>query len=472
MNNYFRFGGRRSPGTDYSFHKFGGQFAVWVHCNGTPGTVTDGNNPEENDYCNSWTNYNSWTTCNGGVNWACIVIPADGGSSFEHVIPGLVTGQEYFVRVSAFNQLGYGIRRVTTPASVVVPVQAGTATSFTHVNSPPQLIVVDKTSVAVRFGPATFDGGDTMTGYKIEWDPSPFFNSSEHNSAKGYHVIASAGTQVCSDYVASLDVGSQTLNVAISSETLVLFMTGVRFSVSTFEDGSLGASNCIFTVASGLPRPTTSAIVVEDDHGCEYWDFSLTTPNRYGMTVLGGEYDIIGFGEDGSDGVLPTNEAVYARVFVKNQDVVWGAPILTSPFFVTPYDAPEPLSLVTLKEGSTPGSSLHVSWSPAISSGDAVTSYKIERFLRNSVAPDYGVQETQAMHIRGATGGTFTLAFGALVRELPGTVGVTQNSGHVQTSTDLTGFISRGDRIKIGSFEFIVHTNKPFPKRRILFIIH
>ena len=119
-----------------------------------------------------------------------------------------------------------------------------------------------------------------MTGYKIEWDPSPFFNSSEHNSAKGYHVIASAGTQVCSDYVASLDVGSQTLNVAISSETLVLFMTGVRFSVSTFEDGSLGASNYIFTVASGLPRPMTSAIVVEDDHGCEYCDFSLTTPNR------------------------------------------------------------------------------------------------------------------------------------------------------------------------------------------------
>ena len=67
-----------------------------------------------------------------------------------------------------------------------------------------------------------------------------------------------------------------------------------------YEQEMQGASDCTFTVAGGTPRPTTTAIVVENDHACEYWDFAVAGANRYTIAVLGDEYDIVGYGEDGT----------------------------------------------------------------------------------------------------------------------------------------------------------------------------
>jgi len=94
-----------------------------------------------------------------------LAVPVDGG---------LIRGQQYYVRVTAYNQVGYGSAATyfdwvpqsggaTYAATAVAPcVVPGAPTDV-------KLSVLSQTSLRVDFEPPTDDGGDDITQYVISW---------------------------------------------------------------------------------------------------------------------------------------------------------------------------------------------------------------------------------------------------------------------------------------------------------------
>ena len=100
----------------------------------------------------------------------------------QQLITGLVQGSMYFIRVTAFNQMGYGLAVYSKPSAQKPMVVPGVATGVT-------LQVVDGTSMRVFINPPQDDGGDTVTKYMVEWDIYSNFSSGLNSSALGQHEV-------------------------------------------------------------------------------------------------------------------------------------------------------------------------------------------------------------------------------------------------------------------------------------------
>jgi hypothetical protein len=107
------------------------------------------------------------------------VFPACTG---QQLITGLVQGSMYFIRITAFNQIGYGAGGYSKPSAQKPMVVPGVPTGVT-------LQVVDGTSMRVFINPPQDDGGDTVTKYMVEWDIFSNFTSGLNNSALGQHEV-------------------------------------------------------------------------------------------------------------------------------------------------------------------------------------------------------------------------------------------------------------------------------------------
>ena len=103
----------------------------------------------------------------------------NGGAPFFKTITGLTTGTFYFVRVSALNSQGFGPPALSTPASLN---PYSSSQGPTNVN----LYVTSDTLLTVSFGLPLNNGGDAITGYRVEWDISIGFNSATPIPNKGY----------------------------------------------------------------------------------------------------------------------------------------------------------------------------------------------------------------------------------------------------------------------------------------------
>ncbi|ETK95924.1 hypothetical protein L915_01206, partial [Phytophthora nicotianae] len=89
----------------------------------------------------------------------------------------LIAGSSYSIRVTAFNAKGAGAPRSTTPASVTVTDQPP---------SSPQnlkLSVMSSTSVKAEWNNPSYDGGESLKSYEIEWDEQNDFSSGQSSSA-------------------------------------------------------------------------------------------------------------------------------------------------------------------------------------------------------------------------------------------------------------------------------------------------
>jgi len=89
---------------------------------------------------------------------------------FSKTIDGLKTGVFYFVRVSAANSQGYGNPAVTTPSSMN-PYQTSDG---------PTNVLLRSTSdsmLTVSFDVPANNGGDAITGFRVEWDTDASFES-------------------------------------------------------------------------------------------------------------------------------------------------------------------------------------------------------------------------------------------------------------------------------------------------------
>jgi hypothetical protein len=101
------------------------------------------------------------------------------GSPFSKVIDNLMTGQKYFFRVRAGNSQGYGRPQLSTPNDLA-PHQ---------IPGPPSNVLLGITSdemLTVGWNSPLSDGGDPLTKYRVEWDTTATFSSTNHPPHKGF----------------------------------------------------------------------------------------------------------------------------------------------------------------------------------------------------------------------------------------------------------------------------------------------
>ncbi|KAF1314868.1 Projectin/twitchin, partial [Globisporangium splendens] len=113
-------------------------------------------------YCSSTTTVGGVVTLNSVPSECGFVMPTvESPLPYKYLIQGLTPETTYFARVSALNAL---------VLTLAVP-----------------------TALVVAYGPPVFSGGTPVTGYTIEWDPKPSFDSGTNGDALG-QVIRTGGS--------------------------------------------------------------------------------------------------------------------------------------------------------------------------------------------------------------------------------------------------------------------------------------
>jgi hypothetical protein len=192
-----------------------------------PGTKLSGGNDNFDDY--------TWMT-----------VPASSSEDPRFfVLEDLIPGKEYFVRVSAKNDLGYGTRRVTAPGSLKVPITQPTVPTSLEANwTKPSLFIASETSLLVKVGAPTFNGGSPVSHFDVEWDTSPAFDSGTSNTALGKATVSAFKT-LCANCVDRLEydyntaIGENNYNVfysPIDDDITRELITGERVTIITHDD--------------------------------------------------------------------------------------------------------------------------------------------------------------------------------------------------------------------------------------------
>jgi len=252
-----------------------------------------------------------------------------------YVITDLVPGQVYFTRISASNQMGFGARRLTEPASLHVPIQnPGQPTSYYGAFSSPSLHIVSDSSLAVRIGSPVFDGGNPLTTLFVEWDTSSSFNSAADGSALGSDFNVPAFRHLCeSTCISSFNVATNTFiysptSTQIRDDIQKELMAQQRIKVNFNDDNN----DYTFSVISAQwdSNSATATVTVASGH-LRTNSLGLTgSPMSSDMDLLSNEYTI--------KNLVPGNR-YFVRVSATN-DHGSGAPISTLPASEVPRSAP------------------------------------------------------------------------------------------------------------------------------------
>lgn len=149
----------------------------------------------------------------------------EGGSPYSKTIGGLTNGVQYYVRVAAFNSQGIGEFAASTPDKLA-PHEAPDGPKNVR------LRVTSNSMLTVSFESPDYNGGDTVTGFKVEWDTSITFNSA----------------QVPLPHKGSVEIDATT----DLSATLTLLTEGQKYYVRVFAKNGAGYS------APALASPTSA----------------------------------------------------------------------------------------------------------------------------------------------------------------------------------------------------------------------
>ncbi|CAK4149084.1 unnamed protein product [Aphanomyces euteiches] len=288
---------------------------------------------------------------------AGVTYPTCTGPQVIPAVGALTKGQLYYVRVSAFNSIGYSLPQMAPNPQkpMVVP---GLPTGVT-------LQVNSVSSLKVVFSPPSDDGGDTVTSYLVTWSMFPDFRSSSStiiNILSGgapYFCLINGLTKGQFYYVQVAAQNSQGTGVAAPSSPASLNPHTVP-SAPTFVVLGI-TSPSMLTVAWQPPvdngGDTITGYIVEWDTLASYNSLNLPPDkNRISISdVTQRSYTI---------SLLTQFTAYYVRVFAVNslgagtgQDasLLPGVPDLVRPG--------KPITL-TAAAVTTPVSGIYVQWQP------------------------------------------------------------------------------------------------------------
>jgi hypothetical protein len=156
----------------------------------------------------------------------------------EHEITGLEEGRPYFVRVLAYNAIGYGLAR-----------SSAVAETPRKVPGPPQSVSVDVysgTALRVTLSSPASNGGATIEQFKVEWDSASSFDSGIDGAPLGTHIIMHLS-----------DSGPYIYRMGTSGDALTMG-TPYYTRVSAYNDQGYGAAQTS-TPAAVTPMQLPSA---------------------------------------------------------------------------------------------------------------------------------------------------------------------------------------------------------------------
>jgi uncharacterized protein YpmB len=150
----------------------------------------------------------------------------------------LEAGVTYYVRVSAYNNLGYGPSKVSSPDS------AAPAAQVPEVPTSMSIATASGTSLQATWGIPLSDGGSTFTKSHVEWDSIDTFNSR--------NIITVNASS-------SLQQGSYALSFGTASSTCIEWNAVASGSVSSFE-----------TIVEGIAGLTDVTVTRSGDASSNY----------------------------------------------------------------------------------------------------------------------------------------------------------------------------------------------------------
>ncbi|KAH7469287.1 Titin [Phytophthora ramorum] len=188
-------------------------------------------NPPGDDGGDTVTGYElQWATDTAFTSPSSAVVQLTIGMSapYRRIISALTKGTRYYARVRARNSQGFGQFQVSSPAS---------QQPYTTPSSPTQVVlgVTSATMLTVGWAPPLDDGGDAVSGYVVQWDLSPSFDSL---------AVAASTSAVIND-------------ATQRSYTITLLTPGTSYYVRVFAN-NLGGKGTpqISTLASMVPATT------------------------------------------------------------------------------------------------------------------------------------------------------------------------------------------------------------------------
>ena len=323
-------------------------------------------------------NFNATSVAMASAAYAWQVVPSLGyQAGGSYVLTNLLPGATYYARVSAVTGLGVGARRLAAPNAFTVPITPPSAPTQREGSwGLPRLFLSSPSSLTVRIGPPTFDGGSLAAQYVVEWDTVSTFNSGSSGQPLGIASV-NAYTVACTGCVSAITFAynAATLPIATiiytgNSNTVLMLRAGVRVVVvttddhlpSTFEVADVQATTTSFTVQSaGLREYVFNAL----SHGLPFAD----------LYVMGADYEMKGLAS-GLNYFVRVKAENAAGACASSMQFIddCGAFIPTSPSAIVPRGAPAaPVSLVaSVLDAQT----VRVNWTAPASIG-AIVSYRI-----------------------------------------------------------------------------------------------
>lgn len=192
---------------------------------------------------------NAVSNVNNTASYSWQTVPANRLSVLQdnseqyYLIQNLTPGSNYYVQISASNDLGYGQRMLTAPSVLATPITPPTSpTQLQGDWSLPKLYLATPTSLLLSVGPPVFDGGSLVGVYIIEWDESSQFNSGLSGQAYGMATVP-AYTQLCTSCVHSIEFAYNAVDPTVlvgyagNSDIAQQLMAGGRVAIVTKDDG-------------------------------------------------------------------------------------------------------------------------------------------------------------------------------------------------------------------------------------------
>ncbi|KAH8055104.1 hypothetical protein JL722_8529 [Aureococcus anophagefferens] len=156
---------------------------------------------------------------------------------YSYVIPDLVSGEAYTVRVSSITALGAAQPRYTQPRSLAPPRQVPDVPINTH------LLVYGGTSLRVLFNHPASDGGSSVTRYRIEWDTSSEFDSFDGSPLGSNTVLVDPTSGSYDD-----------CTLSYCGYTIGSLATGKNYTARVFAANAYG-----YSTTSAIPEPLFEA---------------------------------------------------------------------------------------------------------------------------------------------------------------------------------------------------------------------
>jgi PA14 domain./Fibronectin type III domain./Filamin/ABP280 repeat. len=148
------------------------------------------------------------------------------GKRYQKILTGLIPGQKYCVYVCASNKLGLGTPQKSNPGCLSPLRQKP--------DFPAKILIAVHSSKSLKveiFDPES-NGGETVLQYKVEWDVSDFFNSTNGSPLGHEHIHISKDTPTCKPctYIISSLITGQPYHVRVYAYNLFGYSHKPKYS--------------------------------------------------------------------------------------------------------------------------------------------------------------------------------------------------------------------------------------------------